>query len=290
MNRNTTAGLVVLALALAACSMAAAQPSAVTPTPTPPPSSTPAPTPSPTASPTPSPAPSDPAGIEGRDFNSVGVRDGDPDRQLVPGTTIRLGFRDGRISVNAGCNTMGGTYRLDGAQLIISNGAVTEIGCDQDLQAQDEWLFAFLGSNPTIALNGNDLVLTSGATVITMLDREVADPDQPLTGRVWALNSVISGESVSSVPTGVTATIKFNDDGSVEIHPGCNSGGGQFTVGEGVLRFSNLVTTKMACGGDGGSVEASVLAVLSADQVTYEIDAGVLTLQAGDQGLGFTAP
>lgn len=214
---------------------------------------------------------------------------GDPDHSLVPGTVIRVGFSNGHVTANAGCNTMGATYLINGNVLSIGNAGVTEIGCQPDLQAQDLWLFAFLGAQPHLALSGNDLVLTSGATTINMLDSEVATPDQPLTGRVWTLNSIINGEVASSVPTGVTATITFNEGGSVGIQPGCNSVGGRYIVTGTELVFSELVTTDMACLGAAGQVESAVVAVLSADAVTFAIDAGTLTLTAGTNSLQFTA-
>ena len=98
---------------------------------------------------------------------------------------------------------------------------------------------------------------------MTLLDKEVAEPDQPLVGPTWTLSSIISGDAVSSVPQGVTATIKFNEDGTVEIHPGCNSAGGPYAINEYSIEFSDLVTTDMACDGPPMSVESAVLAVLS---------------------------
>lgn len=282
--------LLGLTLSLIACnSLGAPSPAAPTPgTPTPgaPTPGTPAPgTPAP---PTNSPAGTGPA-LDGRTFLSIKVTDGGVDKPLVAGTVIRISFTDGQIGSSAGCNTIGGTYTVDADTLIFQGGGMTEMGCDPARHAQDDWLAAFLGSRPTIALNGNDLVLTSGATIITMLDKEIADPDRALVGPTWTLSSIITGEAVSSVPDGVTATITFHEDGSVDIEPGCNSGGGSYAVEGGAIRFTDLITTNMACMGAGGQVEGAVLAVLESHSITYAIDAGSLTLMAGDIGLQFSA-
>lgn len=284
MHRHAALSLLLLSLTLAACN-AGAPPTS--PTASPAPTTTPSTnTPPPSGTPVP---PGDPQAVDGRDFVSVRVRVGDPDRALVPGTVIHLGFLGGHITANAGCNTMGATYAINGDVMTIGQAGVTEIGCQADLQTQDEWLFAFLGSQPHLALSGNDLQLTSGATTINMLDREVATPDQPLTGRVWTLNSIISTDVVSSVPAGATATLSFTDDGRVDIQDGCNSGGGHFTVAEGTIQFSDIVSTQMLCSGAAGEVAAAVTAVLAAGQVTYQIDAANLTIMAGGNGLQFTA-
>ena len=141
-----------------------------------------------------------PAGLDGRTFLSTAVTDGGGARDLVPGTRIRLSFDDGRIGVQAGCNTMGASYRLDGGRLRITDAATTEMGCDPARQAQDDWVFAFLGAGPTVALAGDELTLTAGSTAIRFLDREVAEPDLPLVGTTWTVVSLIGGDAVSSVP------------------------------------------------------------------------------------------
>ncbi|MEX2546670.1 MAG: META domain-containing protein [Chloroflexota bacterium] len=286
MNTKASTLLLGLTLTLIACSSGIpGAPSPGTPSPATPAPATPSPaTPRPT-----DPPAADPAGLNGRHFLSVTVTDGGVVRALVAGTVIRLTFQDGQLGASAGCNSMGGTYSIVDGKLIFHGGGMTEMGCDQPRHDQDDWLSAFLGSEPTIALNGNDLVLTSGTTTITLLDREVAEPDQPLVGTTWTLTSIITGEAVSSVPAGVLATIKFNADGSVEIHPGCNTGGGTYATNEDAITFSDLITTEMACLGPAMDVEGAVLAVLSADSITYAIDSGSLTLMAGDHGLVFSA-
>lgn len=274
MNALGRLGLATLTLALVACTQAHGAP----PTPTP-------------ASPTPSPAPSaPPVGLDGRQFLSTAVTaDGAP-FALVAGTRVRITFfANGSLSAQAGCNTIGGDYTVDGNRLIFSGGSMTEMGCDAARSAQDNWLAAVFGSGLTFALNGNDLTLTSGTTVITLLDREVAEPDQPLTGVVWTLSSFITGDVASSVPIGINATIAFADDGTFQLHDGCNSGGGRYVVDGDTIRLSEVAVTEMACAGAAGQVEQAVLAVIGAASITFAIDANSLTFQAGIDGLQFTS-
>ena len=227
-----------------------------------------------------------PAALEGRTFLSTGVTDKGGARPLVPGTSIRLKFdKDGQLGVNAGCNHMGGTYRMDGSILRFEGGAMTEMGCDQPRHTQDDWVFGFLGSRPSVALAGNELVLTAGDIVIRLLDREIADPDLPLVGPTWTVNSIVSGDAVSSIPDGVIATLTFDQAGRVAAHTGCNQGGGSYAVEGNRIRFAEIVMTKMGCDGARAQMEAAVLGVLQAEALTYAIEAGSLTLQAGAQGL-----
>jgi heat shock protein HslJ len=249
----------------------------------------------PALTPSPSAPPDLAAGLDGRTFLSTAVTVGGVPKQLVAGTRIRLAFEQDALSAAAGCNTFGATFQLVGAVLKVSGGAMTEMGCDEPRQAQDEWLFGLLGSSPTLALAGDQLTLTAGTTVITLLDRRVAEPDVPLTGRTWTLESIISGATASSVPEGVTATIEFGADGRIAVAGGCNTGAGRYTVetgasaSAGTLAVSDLAMTKKACPGAAGSVETSVLGLLRAGTIAFEIEASQLRLRAADAGLDFRA-
>ena len=274
MNTLARMGLATLTLLLVAC-VQGPGPSA---------------TPSPFPSPAPTPIPTASLGLAGRQFLSTGITWTGAPYVLVADTRLRMSFADGHLSANAGCNTIGGNYALDGNVLRFSGASMTEIGCQPALMAQDQWLVAFLGSGPTFVLNGNDLTLTSAATVVTLLDREIAEPDQPLVGPTWSLASLISSETVSSVPIGITATLVFAADGTLSMNDGCNSGGGRYVVDGDTIRFSDVVLTEMACAGATGQVEQAVLAVIgSQGAVTFAIDASSLTFTAGAAGLQFTA-
>lgn len=224
--------------------------------------------------------------LDGSEWLSTAVTEDGADRPLVDGTRIRLGFTDGQLGASAGCNTMGGGYRIEGGRLVFEGGGMTEMGCDDERHAQDDWLFEFLGSQPSVAQEGDKLTLTSGGTVIAFQDRETAEPDLPLVGTTWTVDSIISGDAVSSVPGDAVATLVFTDDGRVEVDTGCNTGGGTYEVADGTLRIREVVTTLIGCGGTAGQLEAAVMAVINAEELDFAIDAGTLTLMAGDHGLG----
>jgi heat shock protein HslJ len=231
--------------------------------------------------------------VDGRTFLSTELTVDGAAKQLVAGTRIRLGFEKGTLSAAAGCNTFGATFHLDGAILRTSSGAMTEMGCDRPRADQDQWLFGLLGESPTLALSGDRLTITAGTTVIVLLDRRVAEPDVPLTGRTWTLVSIVSGDAVSSVPAGVTASISFGADGGLAVASGCNTGAGRYTVetgagaNAGTLMIADLSMTRKACTGVGGTVETSVLGVLRAGTIDFEIEANGLRLRTGDGGLDF---
>jgi Heat shock protein len=225
-----------------------------------------------------------------RQFLSVAITDGGVDHPLLAGTRIRLGFQATQLSASAGCNTIGGSYHIDGGRLILDAVSMTEMGCDAGRNAQDSWLAALLGSKPTITLNGDELVLESGSIVVRLLDRKVVEPDRALVGPTWTVESIISGDAVSSAPSDATATLVFNADGTLTVFTGCNQGGATWKTTAGGIEISDLVLTKKACFGSGGQLESAVVTVLRGSSITSSIDSNVLTLQAGANGLQLRAP
>jgi len=224
--------------------------------------------------------------LEGRAFLSTVVTEGGAARALVAGTRIRISFNaGGQIGVSAGCNIMGGSYRLEGGILRFEGGSMTEMGCDPERHAQDDWVFEFLGSGPSVALSGNDLVLTSGAVVIQLIDREIAERDLALVGPTWTVTSIVNGDAVSSVPVGVVATLVFGAGERVAVSTGCNEGGSTYAVAGESMTFSDVALTKRACDGAAGQMEAAVLAVITADRVLFGVDAKMLSLRVAGGGL-----
>jgi heat shock protein HslJ len=229
--------------------------------------------------------------LRGRTFLSTGVIENGQARPLVAGTRIRLSFGDEgrRIAANAGCNHMGGEARVENGRLVAQDMAMTAMGCDGGRSEQDDWLAKFLGGTPTIRLSGSELILANNTTEIRMLDRTVADPDRPLTGTRWIVESMVDRDTASSIPQGVVAHLLLNADGTFTGTTGCNQMGGSAVIAAPTIRFTVVFATKMACDDGRMRLEQAVLGVLR-DEVSYEIDADQLRLRhASGKGLDLRA-
>jgi heat shock protein HslJ len=218
--------------------------------------------------------------LRGHTFLSTSVSENGQPKQLVAGTQIRLSFSaDGaNVGAYAGCNHMGGPGRIENGRLVVGDLAMTMMGCDGGRNEQDAWVAAFLTGRPSFQLTGDELVLAGGTTEIRFLDRKVADPDRPITGTRWVVESLIDRDSASSIPIGARAHLTIGTDGTFTGNSGCNEmGGGAVTTGT-TIAFSDVFTTRMACEPDRTRLEQAVLAVLR-DTVTYEVEADRLRVR-----------
>lgn len=207
---------------------------------------------------------------------------------VAPGAALRIEFRDGQVSFSGGCNGHSGAATFDGDQLTVGPMMATMMACDQPLMEQDATVAALLNAGVTVQLDGDNLALTGAdGARIELLDRVVADPDRPIEGTTWVVNGVISDESVSSGWGEAEATITIVD-GQAQVNAGCNRGMASATVGEGTITFGPLALTKMMCDEDAMRLEAAVVAVLQGE-VTFDVEAGNLTLMNGTNGLMLNA-
>lgn len=218
----------------------------------------------------------------GRTFVSTAVTQAGTAKPLVTGTTIRLRILEGgRIAVQAGCNTSEGPARIEAGTLVVDDLATTEVGCEEALQQQDEWIAGFFRGRPAWKLDGATLVLNGKDIELKMVDNAAGQAARPLVGTRWTVETLVSAGMSSSVPAGTAAFVNFTDDGKVTGSTGCNSFGGTAKVDGAKITFGELIMTKMACDGAAGDLEASVLRVLD-QALTYRIDGNRLVLEAPD--------
>lgn len=231
-------------------------------------------------------------GLDGE--SATGLQDGDylfesaEGFTPVTGTTVRISFEDGGFGFSAGCNSHGGSYEVQGGRLVLSGLGSTDIGCDRSRHEQDNWLAAFFSSMPLITVEGSRLTFTGDDATLVFLNREVADPDRTLEGRLWTIDTLISGGAASSVLTSRPPTVQFNEDGSVFVDTSCNTSGGSYAVDGSTLTLTELGYTERGC--DAAVIESQIQAVLNDGTLTFAIEANRLSLDRGDIGLRATTP
>lgn len=224
--------------------------------------------------------------LDGRTFLSESV-DG---RTLVPDTRLRLSFDDGRLSAHAGCNSLSAPYDLVDDRLVVPGDEIstTDMGCDPPRHAQDEWLAALLQDRPRVDLRDSSLTLTSADAAVQLLDRVVADPDRPLLGTVWRVDTVLEGDAASSVPDDRPVTLEVDGGGTLTAaSEGCTAVQVEVNVDadEGVLELGDATVDLIGCPAPWNAV----VQLLGAGHLDYSIEASRLTLTSGDAGIAAIA-
>jgi heat shock protein HslJ len=229
--------------------------------------------------------------LTGRTFLSESVTEDGESRELVEGTRIRLEFTDdGQVRANAGCNHLFSDVRIGADRLEVGMVGGTEMGCDPPRHEQDGWLTAFLEGDPAWELDGDRLTLRSDTIELVLLDRRVADPDRPLLGTRWVVDTIITGEVASSMTAGTEGQAWLEiGDGRFTASSGCRDVDGAADVSDERLRFSDAVQTDPICPPELVAVDEVLLTILTGE-VGYEITANRLRLDHPDGvGLGLHA-
>ncbi len=86
----------------------------------------------------------------------------------VDGTDITITFDGDLILVNAGCNSMRGSYSVEAGSLMVGAMASTMMMCEDALMEQETWVSVLLSSGPAIELDDETMTLTSGSTSMTL--------------------------------------------------------------------------------------------------------------------------
>ncbi len=164
--------------------------------------------------------------LHGRQFWSTSVTVAGEERELVARTRIQVGFSEDGLGASAGCNSMGGPFRIEagstgGMVLVAGELAMTAIGCDEERHDQDQLVADLLSATPVVALEGDVLRLTAGEVSVVFLDKRVADPDRPIIGSRWTVTGFVDADMASAIAIELPGWITIGTDSSMSGFDGC---------------------------------------------------------------------
>ena len=224
----------------------------------------------------------------GRTFVSTTV-EGTP---IPGGGPLTVEFSEpNRIAATAGCNRAVGTADFSNGVIVTGPLATTMMACMGDNADSDQWLASFFAAQPSWSLDGNTLTLRTDETTVTLLDRKIAQPDRPLTGTTWVVDTTITPDAVTSslAIDNAAATLQIADDGTLSGSTGCNSFTGKAEVSGETITFGPLATTRRACPPDAVEVEQAVLATLTGTATATVESDRLQLMNTNGSGLGLHA-
>ncbi|MFW3460971.1 META domain-containing protein [Streptomyces microflavus] len=196
----------------------------------------------------------------------------------------------GRAKAGFGCNHISADARVEGDRITFGKPVSTQMACDETTEKAEKAALAAMGGEVTAKLSGEKLTLTTeGGDTIALSEEKPAD----LVGTRWAVNTLLSGETATSVPADLPKErvphLTFGEDGTVHGNSGCNSFHGKAAVKGSTIDFGPPAGTRKMCPEAEMEVERAVLAALDGP-ATYTIKGSTLTVTSKDgKGIGATA-
>ena len=205
---------------------------------------------------------------------------------IVAGSKITLRIDGQQAGGSAACNLYGGTIKVSGSSISISALSMTEMACQEKLMASEAAYLAALPRVTTVDRSGSSLVLSGPQVELRfVLVPPVANAN--LGGTTWILDSLISGDAVSST-VGERVTLQLGGDGRLSASTGCRNVTGSYTVSDGQVQVTLDPWDTIGCAEEVGAQDAHILGVL-ASAFSIDVDGDRLTLMAGNQGIGYRA-
>ncbi|MDX1874929.1 META domain-containing protein [Mycolicibacterium sp. 120266] len=217
----------------------------------------------------------------GRTFVSVAVTG-----EQIPGDgPLTVTFADGQLRTFAGCNHGSGPVDLSGGR-VVTQLATTMMACPPPIGDADAWVDRLFRAQPSWALSGDTLTLSGPTATVTLRDKKVVDPDRPLIGTSWRVDTLLTAQAATTSMALEQAKpgLTLRPDHTVTGWTGCNTFYGRVDVTGDTATFGPLNLSGPACTGEVGDIERSILRALTGS-VTASIDADRLTL-TGAEGTG----
>lgn len=206
---------------------------------------------------------------------------------LVEGTDVTMSVDGSSISGRAACNQYGGQLELVDGTLRFGVMSMTEMACEEPVMALEAAYIAAL-SHIRSAVRDGDRMTLAGEGVSLVFERLAPPPTADIVGTAWVLDSLISGDAVSSV-AGEPATLRLDADGTFAGSTGCRGFGGRWTEANGEILFADFAMDMRECPSELTGQDDHVVSVLG-DGFRAIVDGQRLTLTStGAQGLGYLA-
>ncbi|MFB9394071.1 META domain-containing protein [Streptomyces coeruleoprunus] len=188
---------------------------------------------------------------------------------------------------NFGCNHFTAVATVQGETVTVGEVSMTEMACEEPVQGFEDAFRETFEGRLTARVADDRLTLTAadGDTIVL-----AEQPPAPLVGTKWTVDSLVSGETATSLPAGTEgrAHLTIGSDGSVHGSLGCNTFSSTVKTEGDKLTFGRISMTRRMCTPPQMKLEQALYGTLGNGPVTFRIDNRTLTVTA-PFGSGFAA-
>jgi len=152
-------------------------------------------------------------------------------------------FDSGRVSGFNGCNTLAGSYTLNGNRLQLGSLAVNAMACAEPASTIESTFNRMFTGTLSYVVTGNRLSLATASGTVLGFEREAP---ARLAG-TWSVTGFNNGrEGVVSPLVSTPITVSF-ENGAVSGRAGCNTFRGNYTMEGNRIRMGTIAATNMMC-------------------------------------------
>jgi heat shock protein HslJ len=197
-------------------------------------------------------------------------------RPAPSGTTVTLLFSVLQAGGFSGCNQFSLPYATEDTGLRFGPVSGTRASCGQALDTVESSYYAGLAAITHWKIANDILTLTTATAEERLVYARMAPAS---VEGPWTVTAANNGQgAVSSVPAGVSASISFLPDGTMEGFGGCNNFGGGYSVNGPKIAIGPLMAQLKACGDPADGFERQLLAALQ-NATKWDVNAGTLNLR-----------
>ncbi len=200
---------------------------------------------------------------------------------------ITLTIEGSEIGGTAACNSYGGRLTVTDGRLVISDLAMTAMGCEEPAMTAEAAYMAALAAVDSIEGDGGELVLT-GPDVELRFSALAAPPTTEVIDTVWVLETLFIGDVASST-VGEPATLEIRSDGTLAGSTGCRTFTGMWVEQGEQIVATTLAMDAAECPADLAPQDGQMVTVIG-DGFVPTVQASLLTLtDPGGVGLVYRA-
>jgi heat shock protein HslJ len=203
--------------------------------------------------------------------------------EVPAGVQVTLRFEDGQVGGTAACNSYFGSYQIAGETLEVGPIGMTEMWCEGLMELESTYL-GMLGTAGRYRLSADELVLETAEGALVFGQPEAAAA-VPITGTVWVLDTIVSGDTAQSVLAGTRLTLELND-GKAAGETGCNYYGADYTLEGSAFSIGLATITVQGCGDEIMAQEALYMSMLGTAR-GLRLEGGRLVIDTADGELVF---
>jgi len=199
---------------------------------------------------------------------------------LVEDARVTLIVDGSNVSGQAACNQYFGEFSLIDGQVSIPGVGQTEMACAEPVMVLEAAYTSALAKVDSAHMDGPALVLTGRPGVELRFERLQPPPVAELVDTQWILESLVMGDTVSSV-VGGPVTLLLHADGSLEGSTGCQRLTGNYLI-RGDEVYANEFGVDGKCPAGGMRAQSNHVVRVIGDGFVASIDGDLLSLGKED--------